>query len=319
MAGSTNVPKFVPCNRENEAIDFHQRGSSFYVLDATTIGATGISATQILFPRLFMDVFTPNAIAGPTEDALTTLLQQRAEFVFGQSFTGLIENADNNNDKTITFGPEFTPNVIIIPANTTVRWRWMISSVNPPTYFLIEFIVTGNPFPGPLPNGGNNFQLEPNVAQDIIVRNLADTAWVPSGTGAAGNPGHLPGLHVSGRNTVNNGVARFDDQANAAINIGQVCEFAMDGAQNAFAELQVVDVIAGNALFGNRGVGTLDTVLRTNLPAGGGPNGDHLLCVTSGLVRFRANSSGQVFLNLAAGPAATAIGVNAAGFICAFP
>jgi len=229
---------------------------------------------------------------------------------------------------TISLGAQWTPSSIVLPPQTQYEMVYQITSTNPVTFVVRELIPAGNA--NAALNGtpasstfGTDFALVPAQPFDVIVRNAANTQWVPSVTAATG--GNIPWMQMGGTATppgFNTAILDIDDTLfGTPITTHQSLESITNRtAQTSFGAFQCFSVASVVPGFGARGPGTFDVLIRTqlNTPPGVQADSYHFRSTVLGFGDvFHVRSSGVTKVTLSAGPPVTNIAVDAQGQICA--
>lgn len=143
MSGTGDLPKKLPCNREEQillkaiGVEFEQRIPVSYITSPLTL--TGL---QYLADLIFTAA-TANAITGPSAADLMSAMAQQGPVLPNSRFTQIIQNTDPTNAKTITFGANMNGGPVVIPAGSTAEVSWEVTSQNPPTFTLFQNATTG--------------------------------------------------------------------------------------------------------------------------------------------------------------------------------
>jgi len=328
MAGTNGKPKFLPCNREEEVTNLKVRGTFYQNLSTPFLTAAAITASQWSSGALSFNALTPNALTGPTVDALFQSMSQNAPAVVGETGTITMSNSDPVNPKVITLPAGWTPSTFTIPPNTTAQVLYQLTGTNPVTFAIvgIDSLGAANPATNttiPAATFGADFALVPAQPFDVIVRNAANTQWVPSVTAATG--GNIPWMQMGGTALppgLNTAILDIDDTLfGTPITTHQSLESITNRtAQTAFNSFQCLSVASVVPGFGARGPGTFDVLIRTQLTTPPGIQADsyHFRSTVLGLGDvFHVRSSGVTKVTLSAGPPVTNIAVDALGQICA--
>lgn len=321
MAGTNGKDKFLTCTRNNEIVNPKFRGSLFtYAPDQViTAGTTQITADQWVEHNIILPAGTVDPILGPSTTTLVQQLSQEGLFVQGESVHLLISNADPVNSQVITLGANWNPTSITLPPNSLYQIVYKINT-NPVGFEVDQIYAVGaanpagNAAPAPA-TFGNDFQLTPSVARDVIVRDATNTFWVPSGTT---NGGKMPFLILRGNVlSPTNDMLRIDDVGglNTYTNFADIRQ--TQDAAAATTNFHLINAVSQAPNFGNRGVGLTDTIYRSQITTAGTPNGFHARFGTAGVDVFHVRSNGVTKVTLAAGPPVTNIAVDATGQICA--
>lgn len=171
MAGANGIAKFLKVNREDAIVLLKHLGPTYRTpWDMRLI--TGQMNPIDLLADIRLTNQTPNAITGPDPLLLYGFLNAFYINDVGTEWKIEIRNEDNV-DKTINLGPDFTPTSLLVPANTTGFVTFRVASNNPPRYEIIS-IDTGSAFPSSLPP----IPAPPGaILGDVLYFN--GTSWVP--------------------------------------------------------------------------------------------------------------------------------------------
>lgn len=317
MAGTNGKPKFQPIDRENQIHDLKIDDSYFYHRVPIVVAPPTYLASQLLSPH----VIIPESVTIDTTENVTRALQQKGPLVQYETWEQMLTNP-TALPVTVTLNASWNIPSFTLPPNSVFRMIYMVTTTTPNiTFAVVSYTAAGSSPPGPFPSGGgfpSDFQLEPNAPEDIIVRNLADTAWVPSGTTNGGRAGYM---RIAGSRIpavlypldVTDSGAPFNDM----VGMARLVQFQQQSTAGVFDVLMSGSATPTFGTFAQR-----DVVYRSNIfVPGAHPNAWHFLATNNNgtLDVAGVNYAGNVFLQLAAGPAVTAIGINAANQICAFP
>lgn len=135
MSGSNGLPKYPTTNRENEFLGLKVRGTFYTQTDQSTITTTPFTASQLYGPvsangntdygSILLNASTPNAITGPTNADIFTVLGQKYSTTAGSTFTIVVHNSDGANAKVINFPGVGT---VTIPAGAYVNLGFVVTN-----------------------------------------------------------------------------------------------------------------------------------------------------------------------------------------------
>lgn len=319
MAGTNGKPKFLRCNREDEVEDLKIRGTLFEYIPSQVVATNVVTAAQWMQPLLTLT--NPGPITGPSALALFTEFAQQAPPVVGETGNMVLSNP-TAAPIVVNLGAGWTPASITIPPNSQYEIAYRLTSTNPIAWEIFSIVAAGAvPPSGTLPSGtfGSDFALVPSQPYDVIVRNAANTMWVPSNTA---NGGRMPWLQLNGvASPQQNGFELNDFAPTGSTNYSEmnnVVNTQTQAAVNDFALYRAESAAPG---FGARGGATKDSLYKgvIDSPVPGIQANSYFLNyhVVGGPDLFYVRSSGVTHVTLAAGPPVTPIAINAAGEFCA--
>jgi len=322
MAGTNGKPKFLRCNREDEVDDLKIRGTIYQLFPFQGITTASVTGTQWSQTVVNFSALTPNAITGPTVNDLFQVFSQSAPPVGGETGQLVLSNSDPVNSKVITLPAGWTPSTFTIPPDTNALIRYQLSSVNPIGFSILSVEALGAAAPAnntAVPSGtfGTNFALTPAQPYDVIVRNAANTMWVPSVSASTG--GALPWSKMGGTIlSPTSDILNVDDGALATYT--RLQEIRNRTNQATLPDFKMLNLLSTASNFGARGAGTTDTMVHTSIttPPGIQPNSYFYRgTLIGGGDLFYVRTSGVTKVTLSAGPPVTNIAVDALGQICA--
>jgi hypothetical protein len=321
MAGTNGKPKFLRCNRNDEVENLKIRGTLFVYKEPVNMFTSPISVAQWFSDNLNIFPGAPVTVVAPTSDQIYTQFSQEAPGVLFETAQLFIGNHDSIAH-TLSLPGNWVPSSITLPPMSQYEMIYQLVATNPPTFWVRELIPAGSTLPAnnatpPSSTLGSDFALSPALPFDVIVRNAANTAWVPSISASTG--GNLPWARIGG--TVVSPTNDILRVADLGINgYSRMQEIANATNQTVIPDFKMLNVITSASTFGGRGVGTTDTMVHTSItnPPGALANGYFYRGTILGTGDvFYVRTSGVTKITLSAGPPVTNIAVDALGQICA--